>query len=90
MLHTASHLKEREQGTVGHNPLQGPFPKSKTVSKFPLTFQHCENILTIKSLHKQRYRNIRNQEPQECSAHYKTQILYADRLQGTPQLEEIR
>jgi hypothetical protein len=47
MLHTASHLKKRAQGTVGHNPRQGPFPKSKNVSKFPLTFQHCENILTI-------------------------------------------
>lgn len=46
MLHTASHLKEREQGNVCHNPLQGPFPKSKNVSKFPLTFQHFENILT--------------------------------------------
>ena len=47
MLHSASHLKWREQGTVGHNPLQGPFPKSKNDSKFPLTFQHCENILTL-------------------------------------------
>jgi hypothetical protein len=60
MLHTASHLREREQETVGHNPLQGPFPKSKNVSKFPLTFQHCENILTIIAQEEiQKYRKSR-------------------------------
>lgn len=47
MLQTTGHLKDREEGTVGHNPLQGPFPKSKNVSEFPLTFQHCENVLTL-------------------------------------------